>query len=52
MKEPMSASADYNPAVENSGLTPLKWSLSDTVENMENVQLSSTKLMKDVKKEK
>lgn len=48
----MSASADYDPAGENSCLTPSKWCLSDTVEDLKNVQLSSTKLMKDVKKER
>lgn len=48
----MSASADYDPAGENSRLTPSKRSLSDMVEDLDNVQLSSTKLMKDIKKEK
>ncbi|KAI5422738.1 hypothetical protein KIW84_045960 [Lathyrus oleraceus] len=49
--EPMSAYVDYDPASENSGLTPSKRYLSDMVEYLENVQLSYKKLMKDVKKE-
>ncbi|KAI5441728.1 hypothetical protein KIW84_010973 [Lathyrus oleraceus] len=50
--EPMSASADYDPAGEISRLTPSKHYLSDTAEDLKNVKLSSTKLMRYVKKEK
>lgn len=48
----MSASADYDPTGEISRLTTSKHSLSDTVEDLEDVKLSCTKLMRDVKKEK
>ncbi|XP_058759184.1 uncharacterized protein LOC131632456 [Vicia villosa] len=50
--EPVSASADYDPSNGNYGLTPSKRSLTDVVEYVDSVQQSSTKLTKDVKKEK
>ncbi|XP_058722223.1 uncharacterized protein LOC131594145 [Vicia villosa] len=50
--EPLSASADYDPAVGNTTLTPSKRTLNDAVEDLESSQLSSTKLIKDIKKEK
>ncbi|CAI8586428.1 unnamed protein product [Vicia faba] len=50
--EPLSASIDYDPAVGNSSPTPSKRTLPDVVEDIESVQLSSTKLIKDIKKEK
>ncbi|KAI5400133.1 hypothetical protein KIW84_065167 [Lathyrus oleraceus] len=46
--ETISASTDYDLAGENSGLTPSKRSSTNSVDDMENVQLSSTKLLKDV----
>lgn len=42
--------ADYDPAGVSSGLTPSKRSVTDCVDDMESAQLSSTKLIKDVKK--
>ncbi|XP_058726769.1 uncharacterized protein LOC131598157 [Vicia villosa] len=52
--ELVSASGDYDPSSGNSGLTPSKRSSTDVVEDVDNVQQSSTKLkpMTDVKKEK
>ncbi|CAI8604003.1 unnamed protein product [Vicia faba] len=50
--ENLSASADYDPAVPITGLTPSKRSLSDAVGDFESVQLSSTKITKDIKMEK
>ncbi|XP_058775985.1 uncharacterized protein LOC131650284 [Vicia villosa] len=50
--EPLSASADYDHAIGNSGLTPSKRSLTVAVEDIERVQLSSTKLSKHIKIEK
>lgn len=52
MQEFMSTSTDYDPADENLGLTPSKRSTTDLLDDMENVQMSSTKLIKYVKKEK
>lgn len=48
----MSASADYDPASANSGLTPSKRMINETVEDAESVQLSATKMMKPIKLEK
>ncbi|XP_058751685.1 uncharacterized protein LOC131624788 [Vicia villosa] len=50
--EPLSVSADYDPAVGNAGLTPSKRPLTDATEDNESVQLSSTKITKEIKKEK
>ncbi|XP_058767361.1 uncharacterized protein LOC131641053 [Vicia villosa] len=50
-EEPLSVSADCEPFVSNTNLTPSKGILSDVVEDIEVVQLSSTKLIKDIKKE-
>ncbi|CAI8599856.1 unnamed protein product [Vicia faba] len=50
--EPLSAGADYGPAVGNSTLTPSKRTLPDAIEDIESVQLSVTKSIKDIKKEK
>lgn len=52
MQETISASADYDPPSENSGFTPSKRSAIDSLDDIENVNLSLTKLLKDVKKEK
>lgn len=55
MQESMSASIEYDLIGENSGLTHSKRSLIDTIDTVDdpkNVELSSTKLIKDVKKEK
>ncbi|XP_058746432.1 uncharacterized protein LOC131619340 [Vicia villosa] len=52
ISEPISASADYDPTDGNSALTPSKRSLTDAVDDLESVQLSSTKLTKDIKMEK
>ncbi|CAI8619545.1 unnamed protein product [Vicia faba] len=51
-EEPLSARADHDPAVGNSTLTPSKRTLPNVVEDIESVQLSATKLIKDIKKEK
>ncbi|XP_058772245.1 uncharacterized protein LOC131646112 [Vicia villosa] len=51
-EEPLSASAEYDPSIKNFGLTPSKRSLTDAMEDVGSVQQSSTKLTKDVKKEK
>ncbi|XP_058742261.1 uncharacterized protein LOC131614721 [Vicia villosa] len=51
VSEPLSVSADYDPSVSNTKLKPAKGILSDAVEEIEGVQLSSTKLIKDIKKE-
>ncbi|CAI8588969.1 unnamed protein product [Vicia faba] len=48
--EPLSASADYDHAVGNSSRTPSKRTLPNDVEDIKSVQLSSTKLVKDIKK--
>lgn len=52
MRESMYASADYDVVGENSGLTPSKKSATDSVNDLNNVQLSSTKLMKHLKEGK
>ncbi|CAI8593620.1 unnamed protein product [Vicia faba] len=52
ISENLSASADYDPAVPIAGLTPSKRSLSDATDEFESVQLSLTKLTKDIKMEK
>lgn len=52
MQKSLSASIDYDPAGASSGLTPSKGSPTDFVDDMESVQLSSTKLIKYVKKKK
>ncbi|XP_058776864.1 uncharacterized protein LOC131651213 [Vicia villosa] len=51
VSEPLSVSADYDPSASNTNLTPSKRILSEAVEEIEGVQLSSTKLIKDIKKE-
>ncbi|XP_058774975.1 uncharacterized protein LOC131649231 [Vicia villosa] len=51
VSEPLSVSVDYEPSVSNTNLTPSKEILSDVVEDIEVVQLSSTKLIKDIKKD-
>ncbi|XP_058767907.1 uncharacterized protein LOC131641620 [Vicia villosa] len=51
VSEPLSVSADYDPSASNTNLTPSKRILSESVEEFEGVQLSSTKLIKDIKKE-
>ncbi|KAI5445528.1 hypothetical protein KIW84_013673 [Lathyrus oleraceus] len=51
-EESMSAYVDYDPVGANLGLTPSKRSAYESLYDMENVQLSSTKMFKDVKKEK
>ncbi|XP_058753435.1 uncharacterized protein LOC131626615 [Vicia villosa] len=51
VSEPLSVSADYDPSISNTKLKPAKGILSDAVEEIEGVQLSSTKLIKDIKKE-
>ncbi|XP_058783514.1 uncharacterized protein LOC131658209 [Vicia villosa] len=51
VSEPLSVSADYDPFALNTNLTPSKRILSEAVEEIEGVQLSSTKLIKDIKKE-
>ncbi|XP_058765066.1 uncharacterized protein LOC131638522 [Vicia villosa] len=50
--KPLSASADYDPSVVNLGLTPSKRTITDIVEDVESVQLSSTKMTKPIKEEK
>ncbi|XP_058760558.1 uncharacterized protein LOC131633902 [Vicia villosa] len=45
------AESDYDPSASNTNLTPSKRILSESVEEFEGVQLSSTKLIKDIKKE-
>ena len=52
LQEPLSASADYDPSVANSGLTPSKRRIIDVAEDVESVQLSSTKMTKPIKEEK
>ncbi|XP_058733725.1 uncharacterized protein LOC131605380 [Vicia villosa] len=51
VSEPLSVSADYDPSASNTNLTPSKRILTEVVEEIEGVQLSSTKLIKDIKKE-
>lgn len=52
MQKYVSASLDYDYADENLRLTRSKRSAADSLDDMENVQLWPTKLMKDIKKEK
>lgn len=52
MQESLSASVDYDSACDSSSITPVKRFASDSVDYMENMQLSSTKLMRDIKKYK
>ncbi|CAI8590568.1 unnamed protein product [Vicia faba] len=48
----ISITADYDPSVANSALTPSKRSISETVEELDSAQLSSTKIIRDIKLEK
>ncbi|XP_058764311.1 uncharacterized protein LOC131637723 [Vicia villosa] len=52
ISEPLSASAENDPSIENSGLTPCKRLMNDAVEDNDSVQQSSTKMAKDIKQEK
>ncbi|XP_058776260.1 uncharacterized protein LOC131650570 [Vicia villosa] len=52
IKEPVSASAENDLTIENSGLTPCKRLINDAVEDNDSVQQSSTKMAKDIKEEK
>ncbi|KAI5443713.1 hypothetical protein KIW84_012389 [Lathyrus oleraceus] len=51
LSEPLSVSADFDPNAANSVMTPCKRINSEASEDVESVQLSSTKTMKPVKKE-
>ncbi|XP_058784697.1 uncharacterized protein LOC131659538 [Vicia villosa] len=51
-EEPLSASAENDLSIENSGLTPCKRLMNDAVEDNDSVQQSSTKMAKDIKQEK
>jgi hypothetical protein len=50
-QEPLSVSADFDPNAANSVMTPCKRINPEASEDVESVQLSSTKTMKPVKKE-
>lgn len=52
MQESLFASVDYGLIGESSGLTPSKRSTIVSIDDMENVHISSTKIIKEVKKEK
>ncbi|XP_058783097.1 uncharacterized protein LOC131657750 [Vicia villosa] len=52
ISEPVSASAENDLTIENSGLTPCKRLINDAIEDNDSVQQSSTKLARDIKKEK
>ncbi|XP_058741717.1 uncharacterized protein LOC131614105 [Vicia villosa] len=52
ISEPVSASAENDMTIENSGLTPCKRLINDAVEDDDSVQQSSTKMAKDIKEEK
>ncbi|XP_058741079.1 uncharacterized protein LOC131613425 [Vicia villosa] len=52
ISEQVSASAENDLTIENSGLTPCKRLINDAVEDNDSVQQSSTKMAKDIKKEK
>ncbi|KAI5402011.1 uncharacterized protein LOC127093020 isoform X2 [Lathyrus oleraceus] len=51
LSEPLSVSADFDPNAANSVMTPYKRINPEASEDVESVQLSSTKTMKPVKKE-
>ncbi|KAI5440804.1 hypothetical protein KIW84_010322 [Lathyrus oleraceus] len=51
LSEPLSVSADFDPNAANSVMTPCKRINPKASEDVESVQLSSTKMMKPVKKE-
>ncbi|XP_058779322.1 uncharacterized protein LOC131653249 [Vicia villosa] len=51
-EELVSASAENDLTIENLGLTPCKRLKNDAVEDNDSVQQSSTKMAKDIKKEK
>ncbi|KAI5422479.1 hypothetical protein KIW84_045789, partial [Lathyrus oleraceus] len=51
LSEPLSVSADFDPNAANSVMTPCKRINPEASEDVESVQLSSTKTMKPVKKE-
>ncbi|XP_058783301.1 uncharacterized protein LOC131657975 [Vicia villosa] len=52
ISEPVSASAENDLTIENSGLTPCKRLINDAVEDNDSVQQSLTKMAKDIKQEK
>ncbi|CAI8586778.1 unnamed protein product [Vicia faba] len=52
VSDPLSITADYDPSVANSALTPSKRSIPETVEELDSAQLSSTKIIRDIKLEK
>ncbi|XP_058779353.1 uncharacterized protein LOC131653275 [Vicia villosa] len=52
ISEPVSASAENDLTIANLGLTPCKRLKNDAVEDNDSVQQSSTKMAKDIKKEK
>ncbi|CAI8605477.1 unnamed protein product [Vicia faba] len=52
VSDPLSITADYDPSVANSSLTPSKRSIPETVEELDSAQLSSTKIIRDIKLEK
>ncbi|CAI8589649.1 unnamed protein product [Vicia faba] len=52
VSDPLSITVDYDPSVANSALTPSKRSIPETVEELDSAQLSSTKIIRDIKLEK
>ncbi|XP_058749371.1 uncharacterized protein LOC131622358, partial [Vicia villosa] len=51
-EEHISTSAENDLTIENSGLTPCKRLINDAIEDNDSVQQSSTKIARDIKKEK